>query len=497
MKLRSPLWIALGIAVLGVSLPGCVNREAQAQAEKTKAIVTDPTIAVKAVSVELKDMPVELQLTGSLIADDDVAITAKSAGQLVAVYVREGQSVKAGQLIAKQESRDGQARLRQAQAQVRAAQAQLDQVLTDSKVSPTKSAAAVAASEARLRQSKAALQKLLNGARIEEKRQSKANLDRAKSDLETAEKARDRSKRLFDQGAIAKAELEAAENRYQSALAGYTSALESYNLVLDSVRPEDIESAREQVRQAEQQLAVDKANQKLDPVLQQRVDAARANVASAQESENLARLALADLNVYAPVSGKISGRPLQAGTYAGPGTQIARLIGVSGMFFEAEVPEREIASLTVGLPVDVTIQSLNNLSLSGQILSSDPLASDLGRLYRVRVAINEQIAQLKAGMFAVGSVRLRVDSGSLVIPDSAIVRDGEEAFVYAIENGEAVRRAIKIRYSKDGLNVIEGLQAGEQVITAGKSEVVPGSKVKVEDGTVESSSESGSKSEEE
>ncbi len=488
MRLKSPFTFGIILALSAAVLPGCVNRAAQAQSEETKKIVTDPTIAVQAIDVVTRDIPVELQLTGSLISDDDVSVTAQSAGRLVAVYVRDGDSVRAGQLIAKQESSDSLARLRQASAQVKSAKSQLDQALMDAKVSPSKTAAAVASSEAGVRQAKSALQKLLNGARVEEKRQTKANLDRAKSDLETAEKNRDRSGRLFEQGAIAKSELEASENRYQSALAGYTSALEAYNLILDSVRPEDIESAREQVRRAEQQLAVDKANQKLDPVLDQRVNGARANLESARESENLAKLALEDLKVYAPVSGKISGRPLQAGTYAAPGTPIARLIGVQGIYFEADVPEKDISLVKVGLPVKVTIQSLGGTQLSGQIVSTDPLASDLGRLYRVRIAIREQLSGLKAGMFASGIVQLRTESDVMVIPDAALNRDGESVFVYVVEGTKAAKREIQVRFSKDALNVIEGLQVGDKVITAGKSEVVPGSTVKISDSAVKSDS---------
>lgn len=476
--------IGLAAPVLAVlALGGCVNRAAQAQAEETKKIVTDQTVPVRVASVTSQDVPVELSLTGSLVADDDVYVSAKNPGRLTVVYVREGDSVRAGQVLARQESVDASARLRQAQAQVSAARAQWEQAKTDARVSPTKSAAAVQASESRLRQAQANLQKLLNGARVEERRQSKANLDAAKSNLDTAGKSRDRAQRLFDQGAIAKADLEAAQNQYQSALASYTAALESYNLVLDSVRPEDIAAAREQVRQAEQQLTADRANQRLDPVLQQRVDAAQANLNAAEEAVVLARQAVNDLAIVAPASGKVSGKPLKAGSYAAPGAPILRLVGLQGVYYEADVPESDISQLKVGLPVQVTVDAVGGTVLSGSIGSVDPLASELGRLYRVRVLIRENLQSLKAGMFARGNVRLRTDEGALVIPSNAIIRDGETTTVYIVEGGKAARKEVKVTLTRGSFSVIEGLRLGDQVITEGKSAVVPGSEVRVEDGS--------------
>lgn len=469
--------VMAGILALG----GCVDRDAQAQAALTKEIVTDTTVPVQTVAVRSEDVAVSMELTGSIVADDDIVISAKTPGRLVAVYVREGDEVSAGQVVARQETNTASVQLRQAQAQVSAARSQLAQAQTDARVGPEKTAAAIRASEARVRQAKAALDKALNGARSEEKAQAKANLDRAKSDLDTAKKARDRSQRLFDQGAIAQAELEAAVNRYESAMAGYTSALESYNLALDSVRPEDIESAREQVRQAEEQLRVDQANKRLDLLLDQRVEQARANLNAALESERLARINIEDLTITAPANGKISGRPLKAGTYVNPGASIARLVGVQGAYYEAEVPEKDIARLTVGMPVEVTIQALNGLVMTGFVASVDPLASDLGRLYKVRVSLTEAIGQVRPGMFAKGSVLLSMEADSTVVPNEAIIRDGETAYVFIVEGSKAVRRDIQIIRTSNGNTVVEGVEPGDDVITTGKTQVVDGTTVRTGD----------------
>ena len=160
-----PLWSVVLLASL--ALVGCVDRAAQDQAKKTAAIVTDQTTLVETARAESRDIARSLDLTGSLVTQDDVAVSSKLPGRLTAVYVQDGATVTAGQVIALQESGDAMARLRQARSQVDAAQSALRQAELDNRVTPTRSDAAIRASEARVRQAKANLTKLENGARPE------------------------------------------------------------------------------------------------------------------------------------------------------------------------------------------------------------------------------------------------------------------------------------------------------------------------------------------
>lgn len=482
------------VLLASLALTGCVDRAAQEQAKKTAEIVTDPTIAVQTVDAAAQDIERTLDITGRLVTDDDLQISAKLPGRLVAVYVQEGSTVTAGQLIAQQDTRDTSAQLRQAQANVAAARAQLRQAQLDASVASQRSDAAVKASEARLRAARAGLEKALNGARPEEKAQAKANLDRAKSDLDTTRKAFERANRLFNEGAIAQAELEAAQNRLDNAQAAYDAAEQSYLLVLDAVRAEDIAQAREGVRQAEEALRLDRANQRLDPAAQDRVAAARAQVQAAEEGVRLARIAQEDLAIRAPMSGKVTGKPLQAGTMVSPGVPIARLVGVQGLFFEADVPERDIARVRPGMPVEAKIEALGDTTLTGAVQSVSPLATDLGRLFTVRVSINESAANLKPGMFARGTIQLGTDSGAITVPAASVRGDGEANYVYTVvteqRDGKSVqvakRTPVRLVRSVGPVAVVEGLELGAQVVSVGMSELSDGALVTVQDPTRQS-----------
>ncbi|MCU0316545.1 MAG: efflux RND transporter periplasmic adaptor subunit [Fimbriimonadaceae bacterium] len=477
LKISSSFILACASLIL---LPGCVDREAQKQAQATETIVKDPTIPVQVTQASVADIAETLELTGSLVAGDDVTVAAKGAGRLTSVFVREGDSVRAGQVVAQQETADLQARAAQARAGIDAARAQLQQALADANISPERSDAGVRAAESRLRQAREQLAKAEAGARSEERRQAQINVDRAKSDLTVAERNLKRARNLFAEGAISQAEVELAENRYDNAMAGYQAALEGLALTKDAVRPEDIATARESVRQAEQDVRQAQANKRLDVVLPQRVQAARANVTSAQEALRQVQIAIADQTIRSPFSGKVSGRPLQTGTFAGPGTPILRLIGSEGIYYEAQVPEASVAKIQPGMEVSVKVEALGNLTLTGRVRAINPLATDVGRLFSVRVELTEQLGNLKAGMFARGTLQLGMRPQAVTVPTEAIVRSGSDTFLYILEGTKAKRVPVTLGAVQNGRTEVTGIAAGATLVTRGQANLFDGAEVKVE-----------------
>ncbi len=475
----------LGAAVL--VLPGCVNREAQEQAKRTQEFVSQPATVVETLAVQGRDLPALIEVTGSIAARDEVSVGPVLPGRLVAVYVREGDQVSAGQLIAQQDTRDAMAQYRQAQAQVDAARSSLDQAIADSKAGPARVNASIRAAEARLAQAQESLSKLRAGSRDQERAQAEAAVARAKSDLDAAKLNLDRMRNLYREGAIAKADVEVAENRYETALAGYNSALEQRSLVREGARPEDIAIAQQEVNAAREALAAERANKALDPTYQQRIDAARANLRAAQEGVQLARKSLEDLSIRSPFSGKVSGRPLQAGTVASPGMVIARLIGAQETFFEAEIPEKELSKVQIGAPVTVTVDALQGMVLTGTVTAIDPQASDVGRLYSLRVSINEAVAGLQPGMFARGQLKTGTMENVFLVPADAVIRDGEKSYVFLKEGDKAVRAEVTVGPTEKGQTQVMGLTDGDQLIVKGQSGLIDGAQVKLDEGGGEES----------
>lgn len=468
------------IALALLSLTGCVNRAAQQQAKVTQKIVTDPTVPVKVQPAKTMDLNETLEVTGAFATSEQSGVGPAVAGRLVAVYVRDGDAIRAGQPIAQQETQDLMSRLRQAQAQVSSAQAALQQALSDARVAPTKSESNVKAAQARLSQAQARYNKAKNGSRSEERTQAEWNVKRAQSDLETARTALERARRLFSEGAVAKVEVESAENRYDNAMAAYQGALQNQSIVLSATRPEDLQAALDDVRAAQEALRVAQADKQLDVVYSQRVSGARANLQSAQDQVSLARKALSDATIRAPFSGRVSGKPVQVGTFVAPGTTVATIVGASGTYFEANVPESQVARVQPGTPVQVTIDALNGLKATGSVLAVNPVASGQGRVYTVRVSVNESLG-VKPGMFARGQIKLGERPNATVVPADAVIRDGENAYVFTVAGDKAKRVNVKLGLTNDGVVEVDGLEPGASVVIAGQSTLVDGTKVKVEE----------------
>jgi len=474
-------WFAALAAVLLAST-GCVDRKAQEQSKETLKVVSDPAIAVTVGNATTRDVPYILNLTGALKTSGDVQVAAKASGRIQAVFVKEGDQVRAGQLIARLEGMEAQARLSQAQASAAASRAQLDSSETEAKSAPSRTTAAVRAAQARVASAQEQLARLKNGSRTAERSQAKNNVDRAKNDLDYAQTQLDRTQRLFDQGASSKSDLELAQNRRDQARTAYQNAVEQFSLIQDSARPEDIAVAEQAIRQAQEDLRTTQANKQLDPQFQQRVDVARANLRSALDQVRLAQQAVDDLRVVAPTSGRVTGSPLQAGTVVSPGQAISRIVNLGGVYYNAEVSESNVAKVREGQSVKVKIDALPNLSLDGHVTSVESVASTVGRLYSVRIDLDQKPVQLRSGMFAQGEALVGNNPGAVVVPSSAIVTEADKTFVFVVQSNSKVKKTpVTVTGTVDSVTAVTGVNSGDRVVVKGQNLLGDGTLVKVQD----------------
>lgn len=470
----------LPLFVIAFAIGGCVNREAQKQAQRTQELIKDITQPVRVEPSRAETIKRTVEITGSITTWEDTQVGAKVGGRLVAVYVKDGDRVSAGQTIAQQETSDAMARVRQAQAEVDRNRAVLDQALQDQRVGPERSNASVRAAEAQVAQMRANLQKVRKGARDEERTIAQWAVDSAKNSMETLRKERDRKRALEAEGAISKKELEQAENAYFSALTAYEKALQDQQMIQKGARPEDLELAKQQLAAADEALRQAKASQKLDAQYGMRVDAARAALRAAQEQLSLARQGVSDTSIKSPFSGTISGKPAQVGTFVGPGTVVARVIGGGGVYFEGDVPESKLEMMSTGLPVWVTVSAFQNETFSGSIVAVNPLGADVGRVFRVRVQISGDTGKLRPGMFAKGQVETGSIPDATTVPSTAIIKDGKEFVVYVFDKGKAKRVVVEPGAVSGDRTQVKGLNPGESVIIKGQSKLANGSAIKLE-----------------
>lgn len=492
-------WLSYGLAgSLGLAfLGGCVDRQAQQNAKATEKLVSNPVKVVSVLLPVVKDVDQTVEITGDLTTANDVTVGAKNPGRIVSVFVKDGDTVTAGQVLATQETTQLQAQLTQANAQLSQAQAayqaalsQLAQAKKNAAVNPTKSSAGVAAAQAQLRSARAQLTKAKNGARPQERLQAQAAVSSAKSNMETQRKELDRIRTLVEQGAVAANRLDQQQAAYDAARSQYENAQQALNLIQEGTRQEDIDAAAAAVRQAEENLRTARSNKDLDSIYndqvaaaQAQVNSARAQVSSAQSSITIAQQALADAQIKAPFSGKIYGKPVQPGAMLGAGATVARIVGGTGIYFDGQISSDRVDLIKPGMAVTVTVDGYGDRSFAGKVAAVSSTGGSVGRLFSVRVTIDHVPGDLRSGMFARGLVVTRTTPNAMLVPVEAVLVKGDRKIVYVANGSQASEVAVQTGLQQKGMIQVTGISPDSKVIVKGQDALVDKSQITVEGGT--------------
>lgn len=209
-------------------------------------------------------------------------------------------------------------------------------------------------------------------------------------------------------------------------------------------------------------------------------DQIRYDLENARATNRLARLELSYANVAAPISGVIAQRSIKTGNFVQINTPIFRIVDVSRLEATLNVPERELATLQPGLPVELEADALPGERFEGSIDRVSPVVDAGSGTFRV-VAVFDNAGVLQPGMFGRIAIDYDQRADALVIPRNALL-DGEtgDAAVFVVRDGKAVRVPLQLGYL-DGAwaEVRDGLTLGDQVVVAGKSALRDGSEVTV------------------
>lgn len=310
-----------------------------------------------------------LPLTGTLKAANQTIVKTRVAGDLVALAVREGESVRAGQLLARIDRTEYEWRVKREQAALAAAQAQLD----------------------------------------------------------IAAKTRENNAQLLAKGFIS-------------------------------------------------QTAFDNA--------QSGLEAARGNRDAAAAALELARKALADTEIRAPIAGTVAERFAQPGEKLPVDGRVLSLVDLSSIELEAPIPADDIAQVALGMRAEFRPEGMDR-TYAGRVVRINPATAAGSRSVFVYIAVEQADRAIRAGMFAHGRLVLERSAPALALPFSAVREEAGRASVLAIVEGrlEQVQVTPGARGSAevldDAIEVRSGLAPGTQVVRQFDARLPVGSAVKV------------------
>lgn len=257
----------------------------------------------------------------------------------------------------------------------------------------------------------------------------------AKALLDQAQLQRDRLARLVEQQLVARAELDAAISSLQVAEGRYQDAIEE-------VRN----------RQA---------------ILVQR-----------RSELEIARQQLADTAIVSPMEGAVSERQASVGQYLAAGTPVATLVRVDPLRLRLTVPEREAKSVRAGQAVELTVEG--DLSqYTGRVARLSPAIAESNRTLLVEAEVSNPRGILRPGSFAKAEIIAELDQSIIMVPADALVVFAGIEKVLTVADGRAVEKRVRTgRRFGEGVEITEGIAAGEPVIVQ-PGNLVGGQAVKV------------------
>lgn len=488
-------------------------------------------VSVRVATVELTTLEESSFIVGNLAAEEAVKIQSEVDGRVSEIYVRPGDRVSPGMTIARLDSREAEIQLRQAQANLIRAQARLAELQAGPRPEEIAQARArlsqsqarlaelqagnrpedIAQARARLKQAEARLQALNSGgSRHQQIAQAEAQIADAQARLDlSAERVR-RNQELLNEGAISRDrfdEVVAEQRRAEAALAEAQQRLKQ----LRESKREDREAAEAAVFEARQALALQEQGPRTETIaaataeVEERwqelrrlengtrpetIAAAQAEVAQAQAQVRALEVAVENTRVVAQFSGIVGDVPVKVGDYLNRGSVITTLTQNDTLDLRILIPVDRLSELRLGMPVE--IYSSNDQPLAqGQISFISPQVNSESQTVLVKATFNNSRGQLLDGQFVRAKIIWTRRPGAIVVPATAVVFQGEERFMYLVEQlppkSEGAEPQMKAKKQPvqlglvqgDRLEIIQGLTPGDQIIVSGLQRLSDGAPIRV------------------
>ncbi|HEY9657541.1 MAG TPA: efflux RND transporter periplasmic adaptor subunit [Allocoleopsis sp.] len=390
---------------------------------------TVPDISAMTVQVESQPLQVRIGASGTVQPIQTVNLSPKASGVLAELYVEQGERVQKGQLIARMENEDVQARLAQAEAKVAQAKARLAEMRSGNRPQE------IAQSEAKLNQ-------------------AEARVAEAQAQFDLANERVQRNQSLVEQGAISQDDMDAVLNQAEVSRA-------------------TLEQSQASLREAQRSLELMQSGNRVEDIAE-----AQAQLAEAEANQRAVEVEMADTYIRAPFDGIITQKYANEGAFVTPttsasdassATSTAIVALARGLEVLAEVPEVDIDQLKVGQPVEVVADAYPGQVFQGKVrlIAPEAVVKQNVTSFQVRIDLTSGQTKLLSGMNVDVTFLGDEMSNALVVPTVAIVsKEGETGVLVPDAKNQPEFRPVTLGTAVGNqTQVVEGLKPGEQVFT--------------------------------
>lgn len=207
-------------------------------------------------------------------------------------------------------------------------------------------------------------------------------------------------------------------------------------------------------------------------------DEAAAKLAVDRATLALAEARLAKTRITAPFAGVVGLRQVSPGDYINPGQALAPLEALSVLKANFRLSESALSRIKVGQILNLEVDAYPGEVFPGKVYAIDPVLAEATRSIGVRARVPNEHGRLRPGLFARVKLVISEKLDAIMVPEQAIVPQGEKLLVYVIEDGKAAIRPVTTGLRTGGrVEILSGVQPGDIVITAGVQKIGPGAPV--------------------
>ena len=213
-------------------------------------------------------------------------------------------------------------------------------------------------------------------------------------------------------------------------------------------------------------------------VVNAQVELAEAQQKQAEAELSELKIRLAQTKIYSPMRGIAATRYVDVGALVSPTTPIIRIVNLSTMVTQGNVPERHIGRLRVGNPTTVRVDALPEQPFTGRVARISPVLDAATRSALIEIDIPNANGDLRAEMFARIELDLGATREATLIPRDSLVYRGQQAGVYVVEGSRPVFRSIETGMTRqETVEVLSNLDPGTAIVGRGASMIRDGDRI--------------------
>ncbi len=431
-NLKRFVWASVVVA-LGLGTYLYVSSPAKVQVAVVRTTVTEETLGA----------------TGKVRGEKSVELGLDITGVVQRIYVKNGDSVRAGQILLSLDASDLNASADAARAAVSTAQAELARASRPplaSEVSRARAELEQARSvgDARVAGAQARLSDLQAGARSQEIAEAQAELQRQKALLSKAESDLHRTERLVKQGAVAKTMLEDAQTQVETARAMENAQEERVSALKAGSRPSQITEAKASVEEAKasRDTSIRAAREALNTILSnprpEDVRAARARLDQSRAELRRAVDLRSKTDLRAPFDGVVADLPVEQGQSVSPGQKLVVYQEISRPIVEVETDEGNLKSLRMGQRAIVSADAYPGQTFEAVLYDlGSQVDADRGTI-TIKLRPLSRPAWLRPDLTVDVNIITDTRARRIVLPADSITRHDGRSVVYVVRDGKAV-----------------------------------------------------------